>query len=105
GGAGAISVIGNLFPKLWKQMITLALQGKWLEAERLNERLLPTVRAMFLETNPQCVKWMAEWLGLGEAHHRLPLLGIAEETKRTIKTKMLPLFLPHFSTGARSNFR
>jgi len=95
GSVGAISVIGNLLPKQWKEMIDLALEKKWEATKRLHERYLPLCRALFLETNPQCVKWAAYWFGLAPDLLRLPLVEPEEATKRAIRQVVMQLALPH----------
>lgn len=56
GGHGVISVLGNLLPRDMKEMVSQALTKNWLEASAINERLMPVMRAMFLETNPGPIK-------------------------------------------------
>lgn len=96
GAVGAISVIGNLLPRLWKEMIYLTLDGKWEEAKKRFDRYLPLCKALFLETNPQCVKWVAHWFGLSAPSLRLPLLEIEEKTKKALRQKVVQLALPQY---------
>ena len=97
GGIGAISVIGNIIPRGWSEMIHLALEGKWTPAKLLADRYAPLCKALFLETNPQCVKFAMHWLGLAEGALRLPLIPpempIQKEIQRTLVSLSLPQFL------------
>jgi 4-hydroxy-tetrahydrodipicolinate synthase len=88
GGVGAISVTANIAPKLCsdfqKSSKTNSAEGK-LEAERLDKILQPIHNSMFIESNPSAVKYAAKLLGLCEDDVRLPLIKVAEQTKKTIK--------------------
>jgi len=96
GRRGAISVIGNLFPKEWKTMISLALQGKWDESKRISDQFLPLCKALFLEPNPQCLKFAMSWMGLCKEFLRLPLVIPLDDTQRRIKRELLALMMPQF---------
>lgn len=94
GASGAISVIGNVIPRGWKAMIDLCLKGQWSEAESLSQRYAPLFKALFLETNPQPVKWALKWLGLiPNGAFRLPLTDPSIEVQNTMKQTLLSLAL------------
>ena len=94
GGEGSISVIGNLFPKIWKAMITLALEKKWDLAKKIDDRFQPLCNALFLEPNPQCLKFAMSWLGKCQGHLRLPLVQPTEKTQAQVKREIVALGLP-----------
>ncbi len=96
GGSGAISVIGNLIPKTWKEMIALALDKKWEASKAIADRYLPLCKALFLETNPQCVKFAMSWMGKCRGDLRLPLIPPAAATQDRIKQTLIQLSLPQF---------
>ncbi len=96
GGDGVISVIGNLFPEGWGKMVHKALEGKWVEAERLFARYLPLCKALFLETNPQGVKYGMSWLGKCRSQLRLPLVEPVEATQKELKKAILHIAFPQF---------
>ncbi|RKY76415.1 4-hydroxy-tetrahydrodipicolinate synthase, partial [candidate division KSB1 bacterium] len=56
GGDGVISVISNEIPKLFKEMVTLALNGDFEKARNLHHYLTPLLKVNFIETNPIPVK-------------------------------------------------
>ena len=92
GGVGAISVTGNIAPKLCsifqKFSISETSEDK-VEAERL-DRILQTVHhSMFIESNPSPVKYAAKLLGLCEDDVRLPLVKVTEKSKKEIKKALL----------------
>ena len=73
GGTGVISVVANLVPHDVADMIRAFEQGKIGEARAWHYKMLPLVRAMFIETNPIPVKTAMGFLGMIEPTLRLPL--------------------------------
>ena len=96
GGSGAISVIGNLFPKAWKTLISLALEKKWEPAKKIADRFYPLCKAMFLEPNPQCLKFAMSWLGKCQGTLRLPFVPTTQTTQEQIKRELIALGSPFF---------
>lgn len=96
GGSGAISVIGNLFPKAWKALISLALEKQWAPAKKIADRFYPLCKTMFLEPNPQCVKFAMSWLGKCQGYLRLPLVPTTQQTQEQIKKQIIALNSPFF---------
>ncbi len=84
GGVGVISIVANVVPRLWKQCLTLLLEGKIAEGRQLYRQLYPVVKAMVLETNPQCVKYALSLMGKCRAAMRLPLIEPSPETQEKI---------------------
>ncbi len=78
GGNGNISVTANVAPALMAQLCTLALAGDRAQAERVNARLAPLNKALFLESNPIPVKWALCQRGLIGDGIRLPLTTLDE---------------------------
>jgi len=103
GGVGAISVIGNIFPKLWKKMIDLSLDGNLISAKKIVERLYPLCKAINLEVNPQCIKFIMSWFGQCLNHLRLPLISSTEEVENKIKQAYFELSLPMFRSQLKVN--
>jgi len=96
GGVGSIATTANLIPRGWKQMISLCLQGKWEKAEALSKRYLSLCKALFLETNPQGMKFAMAWLGRCEATLRLPMILPTAATQQELKREILRLALSQF---------
>ena len=84
GGAGCISVTSNIAPRLCAEFQNACRDGDWIGARRLHERLMPLHDALFCESNPGPVKYAAAKLGLCSGDVRLPLVAIAEESKRKV---------------------
>lgn len=89
GGTGVISVVANLIPREWKELTSLLSDGQWNEAKSLFDRFYPLVQSMFLETNPQCVKYALGVLGKCSHKIRLPLIEPQEATKRQIIAELI----------------
>ncbi|WP_034943866.1 4-hydroxy-tetrahydrodipicolinate synthase [Erwinia oleae] len=64
GGHGVISVTANVAAREMAQLCELAQQRNFVEARRLNQRLMHLHQKLFIEPNPVPVKWAAKQLGL-----------------------------------------
>jgi 4-hydroxy-tetrahydrodipicolinate synthase len=92
GAKGIISVIANVIPKEWKEMVGLCLRGDFLAAREIFYRFYPLCKSMTLETNPQCVKFALGLMGLCRSEMRLPLVEPTEANQEKIRDAMLALF-------------
>jgi len=81
GADGVISVVSNEAPRAMSRLAAAALAGDFREARELHFRLLPLMRANFIESNPVPVKTALEMLGHCDGRLRSPL-GPAEDTTR-----------------------
>jgi 4-hydroxy-tetrahydrodipicolinate synthase len=97
GAVGTITPSSNLIPRGWKKMVSLCLQNKWDEAQAIAKRYLPLGQAIFLETNPQCVKFAVSWLGRCQPIFRLPMINPTDATQKEIKKAIVRLALVQFS--------
>jgi 4-hydroxy-tetrahydrodipicolinate synthase len=98
GAVGSIATSANLFPRGWKKMVSLCLQKKWDQAELIARKYLPFIRSVFLETNPQGIKFSLSWLGKCEPILRLPMILPMNSTQKEIKKAILELALPQFKS-------
>jgi 4-hydroxy-tetrahydrodipicolinate synthase len=92
GGVGAISVTGNIAPKLCSDFQKFSISEKIEdkeEAKNLDKILQPVHHAMFIESNPSPVKYAAKILGFCEEDVRLPLVKVTEEAKIAIKKALV----------------
>jgi len=85
GGTGVISVVANIVPKDVSEMISEFQKGNLKRAQEIFYKLLPLVKAMFLETNPIPVKTAMGLLGFCEPDLRLPLCPMSEENLERLK--------------------
>lgn len=78
GFQGVISVLSNVMPEQTSQMTTLALQGDWAQAAKLQRDLMPMIKALFCETSPIPCKAALNMMGVCENELRLPLVPMQE---------------------------
>jgi 4-hydroxy-tetrahydrodipicolinate synthase len=88
GGAGCISVTGNIAPRLCSEMQTAWQEGRMADAMAIQNRLVPLHDALFSETSPGPAKFAASLLGLTADFCRLPLAPIAETTRGRVRAAM-----------------
>jgi dihydrodipicolinate synthase/N-acetylneuraminate lyase len=74
GGDGLVSVVSNVVPKLMTELVRLGRAGRIEEARALHARLLPWMRAAFIESNPIPVKAALAMMGKMENVLRSPLV-------------------------------
>jgi len=89
GGNGVISVTNNIAAADMANMFRLAREGKFEEAEIINQRLMPLHKNLFVESSPIPVKWAAHKLGLIEhGGLRLPLTELSENARPIVAQAM-----------------
>ena len=93
GGAGVISVVANVAPKLTVSLVEAFQNGDLEEARRLHLKLAPLIRAVFLETNPIPIKKAVELIGLPAGDLRLPLASMSDDNEQKLKTALNDLHL------------
>jgi 4-hydroxy-tetrahydrodipicolinate synthase len=84
GAEGLVSVLGNMLPKETKALVDAARAGRREEAAALNNKLLPLIDALFVESNPIPLKAGLQSLGLGGDTLRLPLEAATEATRKRL---------------------
>ena len=85
GGTGVISVVANIAPKDVAQMVSEFERGNIGKARELHYKLLPLIKAVFLETNPIPVKTAMGILGMCEPDLRLPMCALSPENTEKLK--------------------
>ena len=88
GGAGNISVTANIAPRLMHELCMAALAGDIATAMRIQMKLLPVHRSMFLEANPIPVKWAAARMGLCGHALRLPLTPLSAPLQPVVESAL-----------------
>ena len=91
GGAGAISVLSNVVPKLCVEMTDAAFAGDFAKAASLQCKLLPLTNALFSEVNPIPAKAAVSAMGFGEEILRLPLTKMEEPMRSNLFAQMRAL--------------
>ncbi len=85
GGTGVISVVANLVPKEVANLVSEFEKGNIKKAQEIHYKLLPLIKAMFIETNPIPVKTAMGLLGLCDADLRLPMCAMSPENLEKLK--------------------
>lgn len=85
GGKGVISVASNFLPADVKKVVSLYNDGETEESRNLFYKILPVMRALFIETNPIPVKAAMEMLGYCSSDIRLPLVPLSDENKKILR--------------------
>ncbi|MDD5731091.1 MAG: 4-hydroxy-tetrahydrodipicolinate synthase [Candidatus Omnitrophica bacterium] len=85
GGTGIISVVANIVPADVARLVSEFEKGNVKKAQELHFKLLPLVKAMFIETNPIPVKTAMGLLKLCEPDLRLPLCEMSAENAEKLK--------------------
>lgn len=84
GGRGCISVTANVAPRLCADLQEATLSGDYAEALRLQDKLVPLHKSLFLENNPAGVKYAASRLGLARNEFRLPVVPVTRASEEAI---------------------
>lgn len=85
GGTGIISVVANIVPKDVAKMVSEFAKGNIKKAQELHYKLLPLIKAMFIETNPIPVKTAMGLLGMCAPDLRLPMSQMLPENVEKLK--------------------
>ena len=88
GGAGVISTVANIVPKAMGDVANAGLKKDWDKASALQLKLVPLIRAVFLETNPIPIKTALSLMGMCEAELRQPLAPMSEANKEKLKATL-----------------
>lgn len=85
GACGVISVIGNAYPRLFGRLIHLSLEGRYNEADMLQEVLKEMNIHLFANGNPSGIKSLLYQMGVIDHNElRLPLVPASPEVHRAI---------------------
>ena len=88
GGTAVISVVSNLVPAGVKALVNAVQRGELAEAIRLNDALLPLIKACFTEVNPIPVKAGMNLIGFRAGTPRAPLTEIEPEHEERLRAAM-----------------
>ncbi|GAA4848703.1 4-hydroxy-tetrahydrodipicolinate synthase [Algivirga pacifica] len=104
GAKGVISVIANVLPDEYSQVINDALNGNFPLATTEMGRLLDFNEALFEEGNPVGVKAALSAIGIGTPHVRLPLVQSSEELRTKLSQQLAEIKLEARKQVFFSNF-
>jgi len=94
GGVGVVSVVANVAPRETSRLVHAFRDGQWAEARMLQLKLLPLIRALFLESNPVPVKAALALLGFRVGEVRPPLAPASEATRARLREELMALGRP-----------
>ncbi len=88
GAVGVISTVANITPRTMHNMIEAFENGDIESARKLHLRMFNLIKALFIESNPQPLKYALSVMGLCEGNLRPPLAPISETTANRLKDAM-----------------
>jgi len=88
GGEGIISVVANIIPRDVKALVVAFNKGRLNEARRLHYKMLPLIKAAFIETNPIPVKTAMGLMKMCEPSLRLPMCSMEEANLAKLKSAL-----------------
>jgi 4-hydroxy-tetrahydrodipicolinate synthase len=88
GGAGNISVTANVAPRQMHELCMAALRGDVQEAMRIQFKLLPVHKNLFIEANPIPVKWAMQRMGLCGPTLRLPMTELSASQQPVVEAAL-----------------
>jgi 4-hydroxy-tetrahydrodipicolinate synthase len=88
GGDGIISVISNATPKLMAQLCDKMRAGDLVAAREIHFKLLPWMRAAFIESNPLPAKAGLAMMGRLQNVLRLPLVPMSDANSATVRSAL-----------------
>ncbi len=89
GGTGVISVAANIVPAETAELVSSFAEGDIEQARKMHYRLLPLIKALFIETNPIPVKTAMGLLGMCEPSLRLPMCPMSAENLEKLKAALM----------------
>jgi 4-hydroxy-tetrahydrodipicolinate synthase len=85
GASGLMNAVGNLAPRKVAQLVETVAEGDMTAARRMHFELFELNQAVFFDTNPIPIKYMARRLGLLPTNeHRLPMMPATAELERRL---------------------
>ena len=88
GGTGIISVIGNLLPGPYSQMVKAAMTGDFATARAIHLATIKLHDWLYLEGNPTGIKAALEIAGISERNVRLPLVSYPDDAYLEMKKEI-----------------
>lgn len=88
GGAGVISVAANIIPKDMHDMCKKYFSGDYKGALSMQLKMLPLIKALFVETNPIPVKTAMNLMGMNAGILRLPLVEMSPKNLDILKKEL-----------------
>jgi 4-hydroxy-tetrahydrodipicolinate synthase len=85
GACGLMNAVGNLRPRVLSDMCEAVWRGDLKAAQEMHHRLHGLNKAIFYDTNPIPIKYMAKRLGIiPRNEHRLPMVPATPELEKRL---------------------
>ncbi len=94
GGKGVVSVAANILPAEVAALCAAANRGDFAEARKLHYRLLPVLKALFIETNPIPVKTALKLMGRVNGVLRMPMCELRPENEEKLRVALRAAGVP-----------
>ena len=88
GGKGVISVLSNVVPGVAHDIVQKYLDGDYIGSRELQLKYLDLCNALFMDVNPIPVKEAMNLMGMDVGECRLPLVGLTDEARETLKATL-----------------
>jgi len=89
GGDGIVSVVSNATPRLMAELCRKMVKGDVAGAREIHFRLLPWMRAAFIESNPMPVKAGLAMMGRIQNVLRLPLVPLDSRNAPAVRAALV----------------
>lgn len=86
GATGVISVVANVVPKQFSEMVNLCAKGDFKAASKIHFKLLDLMNALFEDGSPAGAKAALAHLGIIKENLRLPLVPVCDSVRQKIVT-------------------
>jgi 4-hydroxy-tetrahydrodipicolinate synthase len=93
GGKGVIATISNVMPREIHDLAAAGLAGDFARARDIHYKMMPLMRALFIETNPIPVKQALALMGRCANELRMPLCSMSAPAADRLRTAMKELKL------------
>jgi len=93
GAKGVIATITNVMPREMHELAAAGLAGDFERAREIHFKMLPLMRALFLETNPIPVKQACAFMGKCSNEVRMPLTPMSPAPAERLRGVMKELRL------------
>lgn len=88
GAVGVVSVASNIYPAEMVALVRAFRAGDHIGAQRMQTRMLPLFRDLFIEPNPVPAKTLLSWRGAMSAEVRLPLCEMTPANQERLRATM-----------------
>jgi 4-hydroxy-tetrahydrodipicolinate synthase len=91
GGSGVISVIANIYPSQWSELVNQSLKYNFKAAREIQFKLMEILELLFIDGSPSGVKAMLNNINLCQNNLRLPLVPVGKPILTRIQKAMAEL--------------